>query len=245
MNKLSTNKIINFKYNTTNMMTNNNDNEITNIQINNNSNSDNNSDNNNSNNDNDNNINNDSNNNINNDSDNNINNTENITFDKDYSLWYHNPNDTNWTEDSYHQMITFNTSNEFWILNHLIDNFMIENGMFFIMKENVVPIWENDDNINGGYLSWKIEKNKVHNNWIDLIGHLLLDNIIDGDNSIVNGCSISPKKNFNILKIWTNCEINTEEIKLNNTLKLSNYNFAFKLHKINIEKDKKQKNKLN
>lgn len=218
MNKLSTNKIINFKYNTITMMTNNNDNEIINIQM----------------------KNNNSNNNI-----SNSNNTENITFDKDYSLWYHNPNDTNWTEDSYHQMITFNTSNEFWILNHLIDNFMIENGMFFIMKENVVPIWENDDNINGGYLSWKIEKSKVHNNWIDLIGHLLLNNIIDGDNSIINGCSISPKKNFNILKIWTNCEVDTEKIKLNNTLKLNNYNLTFKLHKINIEKDKKQKNKLN
>lgn len=221
MNKLSTNKIINFKYNTITMMTNNNNNEIIDIQINNNNNSDNNIDNNNS------------------------NNAENIIFDKDYSLWYHNPNDKNWTEDSYHQMITFNTSNEFWILNHLINNFMIENGMFFIMKENVVPIWENDDNINGGYLSWKIEKSKVHNNWIDLIGHLLLNNIIDGDNSIVNGCSISPKKNFNILKIWTNCEIDTEKIKLNNTLKLNNYNLTFKLHKINIEKDKKQKNKLN
>ena len=223
MNKLSLNKINNFKYNITKMTSNNiNDNEninnnnvndkIKNKEINNNS--------------------------------KNTENTENIIFDKNYSLWYHNPNDTNWTEDSYHQMITFNTSNEFWILNHLINNFMIENGMFFIMKENVIPIWENDDNINGGYLSWKIEKSKVHNNWLDLIGHLLLDNILDGDNTIINGCSISPKKNFNILKIWTNCHINTDTIKLNNTLKLSKYNFAFKLHKINIEKDKKQKKNI-
>ena len=25
----------------------------------------------------------------------------------EYTLWYHNPNDTNWSQDSYHQILTF------------------------------------------------------------------------------------------------------------------------------------------
>jgi hypothetical protein len=183
------------------------------------------------------------------------NNSTNLELDKEYSLWYHNPNDTNWTESSYHQILSFNTTDEFWVLDKLFNNDFIENGMFFVMKENIVPIWENDKNIDGGYISWKVDKKNVYSYWIDLIGHMITNNIFEDENNedckdnkndknysnIINGCSISPKKNFNILKLWTKEIVDLESLKFSDSLKLSEFNSAFKSHQHNIEKDTKMK----
>ena len=63
-------------------------------------------------------------------------------LNNEYTLWYHNPNDTNWTQDSYHQILSFTNLQEFWTLDYFITQEMIEEGMFFIMREEVLPIWE-------------------------------------------------------------------------------------------------------
>lgn len=166
-----------------------------------------------------------------------------------YTLWYHNPNNSNWTEDSYHQILSFETLEEFWVLDNLIEKNLIENGMFFIMKEDIVPIWENEKNEKGGYISWRIPRDTTYEHWIDLIGHILINDLFsfnpDNDkvnfNEYINGCSISPKKKFNILKIWLNQPINIEDdnIVYNDTFKLKDESSTFKLHQYNIEKDKK------
>ena len=53
-----------------------------------------------------------------------------LTLNTNFTIWYHNPNDTKWTEDSYHQILNFNTSSEFWLLSYFIKPKMIESGMF-------------------------------------------------------------------------------------------------------------------
>lgn len=174
----------------------------------------------------------------------------NIEFEREHSIWYHNPNDNTWTENSYHQILSFNSSDEFWTLSHLFNKDFIENGMFFIMKDNIVPIWENDKNIDGGYISWKIDKKNVYDYWIDLVGHMLIGKLFNDNgkcnSDMINGCSISPKKNFNIIKLWTNCQVNAEELNFMDTLKIKDNVVAFKSHQQNIEKDTKMKqNKTN
>ena len=37
------------------------------------------------------------------------------------------------------------------------------NGMFFIMKEGILPIWECAHNINGGCVSWKVYRKNCIN----------------------------------------------------------------------------------
>lgn len=200
----------------------------------------------------------------------------NNNLNNNFTLWYHNPNNSNWTEDSYHQILSFNNLEEFWVLDNLINKNLIENGMFFVMKEDIVPIWENDKNKEGGYISWKISRENTYDSWIDIIGHILINNLFSSNsnntetdvsemdvseinnsdannsqinsnnlNNLINGCSISPKKKFNILKIWLNKPIDTEKdtIIFNNTFKLKEEPFTFKLHQVNIEKDKKNNTK--
>ena len=155
-----------------------------------------------------------------------------------YSFWYHNPNDINWDLNSYHEILYFSTVEEFWVLFKNVKQDYIENGMFFMMKENIKPIWEDDSNIKGGSISLKIDKNEVYKIWERICVLLISDNL--GEN--INGISISPKKNFNIIKIWLSKEINENEFKLPEFLGIETTSFLFRSHKQNIEKDKLKKN---
>ena len=65
-------------------------------------------------------------------------------------------------------------------------------------------MWEDENNINGGYLSFKIYKKNINDIWFKIcsliIGKQLLNENIDD----INGLSLSPKINNCIVKIWFN-----------------------------------------
>ena len=76
--------------------------------------------------------------------------------------------------------------------------------MFFCMKNDIFPNWEDPDNRNGGCLSFKIQSIKIIEEWNDLLLKCITNNIFLTEDFYeeVNGISISPKKEFNIIKIW-------------------------------------------
>ena len=118
-------------------------------------------------------------------------------------LWFHDPKDLDWSIDSYNKLWTINTIEDFWILHKVLDERKIQEGMFFLMKNDIKPLWENDDNINGGCWSYKISKRDIYNSWVELAMALTNEKILKNENnSNINGISISPKKSFCILKIW-------------------------------------------
>jgi hypothetical protein len=162
-------------------------------------------------------------------------------LNNEFTLWYHNPNDTSWTQDSYHQILSFTNFEEFWTLDYFIGKEMIEEGMFFVMKDDVLPIWEDDLNKDGGYISWKVDKRISYTYWTDLIGYLITNNLMKDE--VINGISISPKKNFNIIKLWFKEPIVLAEYVLPDGFKLNNNEKVFKLHQtyLSREKDKDKK----
>ena len=120
---------------------------------------------------------------------------------------------------------------DFWFHDPL-DNKMIENSMLFLMRQNIEPLWEHKDNINGGCWSLKIQKGDIYNLWNSISISLLSENISNDENININGISISPKKNFCIIKIWTNKNMN--DIKTLKPIKDISYNgIIFKPHHIN------------
>ena len=103
--------------------------------------------------------------------------------------------------------------------------------MLFVMRDNVDPLWEHEDNIKGGCWSLKIPKGNILEIWKKITIHLLNDNILNVDDIVVNGISISPKKNFCIIKIWLNK--NDNDIKKLNELENISYNgIIFKPHSV-------------
>lgn len=132
-----------------------------------------------------------------------------------YTLWFHSSSDNDWTINSYHEIFTFSTPEEFWTLNHAILNKskMLLNGMFFIMKYGITPMWEDPRNSKGGCVSWKVEKPDVPTAW-ENVASLFVTKEFGGFNKFnPTGISISPKKNNNIIKLWVATEISQYELE--------------------------------
>mgnify|MGYP001272490506 CR=1 FL=1 len=120
-----------------------------------------------------------------------------------WTYWVHLPNDTNWSLSGYKEILTFNTAEEAILLNDCIGEELIKHCMIFLMKKNINPMWEAPKNRNGGSFSYKISNKNVYKIWkriyFMLIGKTLVCETIY---SKINGITLSPKKNFCILKIW-------------------------------------------
>jgi len=149
-------------------------------------------------------------------------------------IWYHD-NNNDWTINGYKKIYNIKTIEDFWEIYQRLNNYILLKGQFFLMKENVEPIWENKDNIDGGCWSYKINKNDSYISWIYLSMNICGE-ILTRDHSnmnSINGISFSPKKNFCIIKIWNNDRTNTENILVD---KINNINLSLCLYKANKER---------
>ena len=146
-----------------------------------------------------------------------------------WTFWFHDPLDNNWKINSYKKIYTINSIESFWKLYNNLNNKLVENSMLFLMKNNINPLWEDKENVNGGCWSLKIPKGNIIETWNNISIHLVNENIIYDKEIKVNGISISPKKNFCIIKIWINK--NNNNIQKLNKIKEIDYNgIIFKSH---------------
>jgi hypothetical protein len=109
--------------------------------------------------------------------------------------------DTNWTKDTYTKIAEIISVEEFLGVYQDFDTF--GKGMFFLMRKDIFPQWEDESNIKGGYWSYKIGKSVAEKAWFELscacIGECLTKKPQDMFN--INGISYSPKINNVIIKI--------------------------------------------
>ena len=172
-------------------------------------------------------------------------------FENSWVIWYHNPYDCNWDNNSYSNLIEIDNLPLFWQYYYSMENHLpdINDAMYFVMKridsENIIwPYWEDPHNIGGGYWSFKIDCNNTKEAWKYLMIYLLSENLCinSEDNKNINGISISPKKAFSIVKIWTK---KLENVNILNKIPYFDIDNAFyKLHQSNIKNDNKKKNKI-
>ena len=121
-----------------------------------------------------------------------------------WTLWFHNPESDDWTEKSYIKIYTFNTIEQFWALFNKIPALHLSTGMYFLMKNNILPLWEDKNNITGGCWSYKVGKKDASQGYLDLLKSIISENTCPDHPDIINGASISPKKGFCIIKVWNN-----------------------------------------
>lgn len=156
-------------------------------------------------------------------------------LDETWALHFHDPDNNEWTKSSYKQITTITTVQE-WIQTDLAFKELWQKGMFFIMREHILPLWEDPNNTNGGCFSFKVNKPEATNYWFEIVAKLLGNTL--GKNEKVSdnicGVSISPKRNYCIIRIWIcNHDYNT----------ISNYNIVipsytqvmYKEHKENCD----------
>ena len=136
-----------------------------------------------------------------------------MEFKNTWNVWYHHTKD-NWKLSGYRKIYNISNIKNFW---ELYNNWNRLGGIlskqFFVMKNNITPLWEDKMNINGGCWSLKININLAEKLWEYLSILLVGENIYDNDN--INGLSICVKKNnICVIKIWI--KDNNNNIKLLN-----------------------------
>ena len=151
-----------------------------------------------------------------------------------WNVWVHF-NIDQWDIDSYKNILTIENDIELKYFFNLTLDIFFENSMFFIMRNNIKPLWEDIDNINGGNYSFKINSINIKSIFKNLL-ELIMWNDLEIFNKI-NGISLSYKKNFYIIKIWIkDCDPNFKITYIINKIKeLKNSKYIFKKHNNNDE----------
>ena len=154
-----------------------------------------------------------------------------------WNLWAHLPHDPDWTVNSYKKIFRFTTVEEKVAITESLPEGLVKNCMLFIMKDGIAPMWEDPKNKNGGCFSYKVSNKNVYEVWRELT-YVLIGGSISSNSSFVNsvtGITISPKKNFCIVKIWLpNCDHQNPQIVTDELKNLNAQGCLFKKHTVDV-----------
>jgi len=120
-----------------------------------------------------------------------------------WTLYYHSPSSSDWTMDSYTKVHTVHSVQSFCELFFWMDQQIhhLHTGMFFLMRDDIMPTWEDPHNRKGGCWSFKVPMHDVGPLWnqlsVRLVGERLSTTPL-----LLNGISLSPKRGFCIIKVW-------------------------------------------
>ena len=150
-----------------------------------------------------------------------------------WTVWAHLPHDTDWSVKSYKKIYTVGTVEEAVAITETLPDVLVKNCMLFIMRCGISPVWEDPQNRNGGCFSYKIANKNVYEVWKEL-SFVLMGGSISEESSFsssVTGITISPKKNFCIIKIWMrDCQNQNPSIITSEVKGISSYGCLFKKH---------------
>lgn len=119
-----------------------------------------------------------------------------------WTLWYHAPDDSDWSQSSYMQVGTVENPTEFWSLVDGIPRDAWENGMFFFMKKGVRPLWDVPENERGGAWSQKVDASEMYTIFVDVMVYCVTGRLMQTHKESLQGVTVSPKGAFHIVKIW-------------------------------------------
>lgn len=141
-----------------------------------------------------------------------------------WTLYYHPSREKRWTLDSFEKIGTVRSAREVLsIYKELNDK--LKAGMFFWMRGDIPPLWENFQNIRGG--SYSIRGAGDNGIKVFKIYTLacMMNKAVEKTEDIINGISISPKLQgfgnnqqvgYFIIKIWNkDCETFHSKANLN------------------------------
>ena len=119
-----------------------------------------------------------------------------------WTLYFHDPEDSTWSPDSYKKIGTFSAFAPLWGTLKRIEGDRFISGMYFLMKDPYLPLWEHRSNIHGGSYCVKVTEAAAEETFQRYVAAAVLGRVsLDPKNEII-GVTISPKKGFHIMKLW-------------------------------------------
>jgi hypothetical protein len=119
-----------------------------------------------------------------------------------WTLYFHSPEETKWTLNTFISLGSMKSWRDFW---NIVDTLKVESfsdGMFFLMRDPCPPLWENHQNIRGGCYSFRCQKKDAPDTYLNYVIASMLGQLSSETDNKINGISISPKRGFNIIKVW-------------------------------------------
>ena len=125
-----------------------------------------------------------------------------------FVFWYHIINNIPSDQDYKAQikkLAQFDTLENFWaIFQYLKKPDDIKQPIEFqLFKEGIAPMWEDDQNKNGGRIALKLRKEYSNLVWEELVFAFIGGYFAKEIKDEINGLVINCKKDFNTLQIWT------------------------------------------
>ena len=127
---------------------------------------------------------------------------ETTKFQYSWILWYHDPENKDYSLESYVKIADMSTPQQFWTVIDSISKEAWESGMFFFMRRGFKPIWDAPENEAGGAWSKKLESIEAYSVFVDLMVHCVANELLGSRKETLVGITISPKGPFSIIKIW-------------------------------------------
>jgi hypothetical protein len=128
-----------------------------------------------------------------------------------WNLYYHLPSDKKWDLSSYQTILgNIDTVESVVAITQAIPENIVKYCMLFVMRDGITPMWEDPKNRNGGCFSFKAINKQVFSVWKSLFYAICGETLFINKeyHKLVNGITISPKKNFCIVKVWLlNCSV--------------------------------------
>jgi hypothetical protein len=126
------------------------------------------------------------------------------------TLYFHSPEEIKWTLNTFINLGVMKTWREFWSVIDTLKEASLSDGMFFMMRDPSPPLWESHHHIRGGCYSFRCQKKDASDIYLNYIIASMLGSLVAHPENRINGISISPKRGFNIVKVW-----NTDAQKFN------------------------------
>lgn len=168
-------------------------------------------------------------------------------LNRKWVLWSHLPQNPDWTIKSYKQLYNLNTLEDVVAILNVIPDILLTSCMFFFMREGVTPMWEDVKNRDGGCFKYRIINKQVPQTLKHMIYTLVGETLSSNKTFLQNvtGITISPKKKFCILKVWTsNCDFqNSDVIDIDNNI-LNTNKAIFEIHDESLNKELNNKELL-
>lgn len=143
------------------------------------------------------------------DDDNGIELGNNLFLNAPWTVWIHKSDCQTWTEESYTNIYVINSIGSFWRFFNNFHSIDKVKNQLFIMRNKIKPIWEDNENKNGGICSLKIDcySRQIKSDiGIDVMICLCLmimnETFISNTDQEINGLSYTVKNKSVLIKLW-------------------------------------------
>jgi hypothetical protein len=154
-------------------------------------------------------------------------------MNSNWCLWYHDPNNSDYSLESYIKIASITDIATFWSVFEAISTEAWNSGMFFFMKEGFRPLWDAPENDKGGAWSKKVDAVDTHTVFLDCMVHCLAGKFLKTNNDVVVGVTLSPKGNFHIIKVWNSTTTVNDRKLFSPSLKMKlGDDIAYKAHNL-------------